>query len=145
MSYLETLRAEHRSCDAALVLIEQAAHGGGWDVAGAAQQVFVDQTEAHFRYEEEQLFPALAHAFPAAAAGPIPVMQSEHLQMRELFDDLALAVRKQDAALLADTVQTLLFLMQQHNAKEENVLYPMADRSLPPRAAATPAPSSKTA
>ena len=135
MSYLETLRAEHRSCDSALILIEQAVRGGDWDVAGAAQHVFVDQTEQHFRYEEEHLFPELAQAFPAAAAGPIPVMLSEHRQMRELFDDLGLAVRKRDAALLADTMQTLLFLMQQHNAKEENVLYPMADRELPPHAA----------
>jgi iron-sulfur cluster repair protein YtfE (RIC family) len=141
MSYLETLRAEHRACDLALTRIELAAHGGDWDAADAARQDFAEQTEAHFRYEEEHLFPALAQAFPAAAAGPIPVMQSEHRQMRELFADLVLAVRDRDAALLADTTQTLLFLMQQHNAKEENVLYPMADRGLPPRAA--PAPSSK--
>ncbi|MEJ2117625.1 MAG: hemerythrin domain-containing protein, partial [Alphaproteobacteria bacterium] len=59
----------------------------------------------HFRYEEEHLFPELAQAFPAAAAGPIPVMLSEHSQMRELFDDLGLAVRKRDAALLADTMK----------------------------------------
>lgn len=32
--------------------------------------------------------------------------------------------------LLADAAETLLFLMQQHNSKEETVLYPMADRML---------------
>jgi len=40
------------------------------------------------------------------------------------------AVETHDARLLADAAETLLFLMQQHNSKEETVLYPMADRML---------------
>jgi hemerythrin-like domain-containing protein len=135
MSYLETLSAQHRSCDLALTRIERAAHAGDWEAAGEAQRDFVDRTEAHLSYEENTLFPALERAFPPAAAGPIPVMRSEHQQMRELFEDLALAARDHDASLLADTVQTLLFVMQQHNAKEENMLYPIADRKLPAHAA----------
>jgi hemerythrin-like domain-containing protein len=50
--------------------------------------------------------------------------------MREFFDDLRRAVETHDPRLLADAAETLLFLMQQHNSREESVLYPMADRML---------------
>jgi hypothetical protein len=37
----------------------------------------------------------------------------------------------QDAPAVGDVVDTLLLVLQQHNAKEEAVLYPLADRELP--------------
>ena len=131
MSYRETLAAEHRACDAEFAKVEQAAHAGDWSAAGLAARSFVDQTEHHLRYEEEVLFPALERATPMAT-GPTSMMRFEHAQMRELFTQLLDAVAGQDAAALADSVETLLLLMQQHNAKEENVLYPIADSTLPP-------------
>lgn len=131
MLFQRALTAQHRACDAVFARIEQAAHRADWDAAAAAAAEFVAATEAHFDYEEKTLFPALEAASPAAA-GPTAVMRSEHAQMRELFGDLKAAGTARDAAVLADTVETLLFLMQQHNAKEENVLYPIADRMLPP-------------
>lgn len=42
------------------------------------------------------------------------------------------------SAAPTDTVETLLLLTPQHNAKEENVLYPIEDRSLPDRLATPP-------
>ena len=57
-------------------------------------------------------------------------MRSEHAQMRELFDELRDAIGRHDASALADAADTLLLVMQQHNVKEENVLYPMADRTV---------------
>lgn len=129
MSYQQTLTEQHRACDAQFAKIEQAAHRGDWAAATAAAQAFVDDTEAHFAYEEQTLFPALEAAMPMAA-GPTSVMRSEHAQMREMFEGLREAVAQQDAAALADSVETLLLVVQQHNAKEENVLYPMADRTL---------------
>lgn len=132
LSYLETLSAQHRECDQAFARIEQHAIRGHWSEAVAAMHEFVDGMSAHFAYEENELFPALEKAHPLIAAGPIPVMLAEHQQMRELFDELALALRNHDQEHLADSVQTLLFLMRQHNTKEENVLYPIADQELPP-------------
>lgn len=129
MAFQETLTAQHRACDAAFVKIEQAAARGDWQGATSALRAFVDETEAHFGFEEGTLFPALEAAAPGAR-GPTTVMRSEHAQMREMFAGLgeALAARDQDA--LTETADILLLVMQQHNAKEENVLYPIADRSL---------------
>ena len=129
MSYQKTLAEQHRACDAEFAKIEQAAYRGDWEGAVHAAQTFIDDTEAHFDFEEQSLFPALEASMPSAA-GPTSVMRSEHAQMRELFAGLLDATAKRDESALADAVETLLLLMQQHNMKEENVLYPIADRSL---------------
>lgn len=129
MSFQQTLTAQHRDCDAEFASIEQAAHRRDWATAMSAVETFIDDTAAHFRFEEHTLFPALEAAVPMAA-GPASVMRREHAHMRELFAELHEAVAARDAAALADAVETLLLLMQQHNAKEENVLYPIADQSL---------------
>jgi hemerythrin-like domain-containing protein len=130
MPYLENLTKEHRECDQAFTLIERKAMQDDWDGASIALHEFVDSMNNHFSYEENELFPVLEEVNPMAAAGPIPVMLGEHMQMRELFADLGEAVAGKNLELLADAVQTLLFVMQQHNAKEENVLYPLADQAL---------------
>ena len=129
MSYQETLTAQHRSCDADFAGIERAVHRKDWAAAAQGAESFLAQTETHFRLEEEILFPALEAASPMASA-PVSVMRMEHAQMRELFGELRTAIGKRDSTLFNDVVETLLLLMQQHNMKEENVLYPMADQSL---------------
>lgn len=129
MSFQETLAAQHRACDAEFAKIEQAAHRRDWVAAANAAQAFIDDTELHFDYEEQTLFPAIEMATPMAT-GPTSVMRSEHAQMRELFDELQDAIGRHDASALADAADTLLLVMQQHNVKEENVLYPMADRTV---------------
>lgn len=108
---------------------EQAVHDRDWRTASVAARHFVERAEAHLDYEEQTLFPALAAVNPTAA-GPISVMRFEHVQMRELFNELIAATRQADIAALSDCIETLSLLMRQHNAKEENVLYPIADRCL---------------
>ena len=51
-------------------------------------------------------------------------------QMRELLARMGQAVAAQDAGDFAGQAETLLVLMQQHNMKEEEVLYPMMDEML---------------
>lgn len=141
MPFKQFLTSQHRACDELLTTTEQAAHRGDWAAAVKAAQTFIEATEAHLHYEEDILFPALQAAAPMTA-GPVAVMRSEHTQMRELFAELRDAVGGQDATLLADVVDTLLLIMQQHNAKEENVLYPIADRTLKDDPSSSPAHSS---
>ena len=129
MPFQEMLMAQHRTSDAAFARIEQIAVRKEWSSAATAIQAFPDQTESPFKYEEHVLFPALAAATPCAA-GQTSVMRKAHSQIREFFNDLRYAVETHNARLLADATETLLFLMQQHNPKEETVLCPMADRLL---------------
>lgn len=55
------------------------------------------------------------------------MMRMEHDQMRGLLDTLDAALRTKDAGRCLDLSDTLMVLVQQHNMKEEQVLYPMRD------------------
>jgi len=79
--------------------------------------------------EETVLFPAF-EAATGMTMGPTRMMRLEHAQMRELFGQMNAALTNRAARDFAGSAETLLVLMQQHNMKEENILYPMCDRSL---------------
>ena len=57
-------------------------------------------------------------------------MRGEHAQARRLLEDLSAAVAIGSRSETLGLVETLLMLLQQHNAKEEGILYPMADAVL---------------
>lgn len=132
MSFHETLSHQHRNCDIALAGVEQEAIDGRWSDAERAFNNFLALTEDHFTYEEQVLFPALQQANPMTAQ-PVSVMQSDHTQIRELAADLQIALQERRRDLLQGASETLVFLLQQHNAKEESVLYPIADQLLDPQ------------
>jgi hemerythrin-like domain-containing protein len=80
--------------------------------------------------EEALLFPAVEAATGMVDAGPTFVMRMEHEQMRGVLDQMAAAVASGDQQELLDQGDTLHILIQQHNVKEEGMLYPMAERAL---------------
>jgi hemerythrin-like domain-containing protein len=128
-----SLTAEHRRCDRLLSVVERAAEAAEWERVPAEVRALAEATEAHFRLEEEGLFPALEAAAPAAG-GPTSVMRMEHQQIRQMLDDLRAAAAARDKAECLGLLETLHLLVQQHNAKEEAILYPLADRTLGERA-----------
>lgn len=131
----DSFTADHHRCDLLLAEAERQLAGGDWTASGEAVASLVDAMEHHFTLEEGALFPELARVFKVAE-NPIEVMVGEHAQMRALFADLARAVADRDRANGQGILETLHFLVQQHNYKEEGVLYPMADGALPERGAA---------
>jgi hemerythrin-like domain-containing protein len=80
--------------------------------------------------EEEVLFPAFEAATGMTDSGPTFVMRMEHDQMRGLLDQMGAALERGDQNALLDQGDTLLMLIQQHNQKEEGMLYPMSERAL---------------
>lgn len=123
------LTDDHRRCDRLLAACEAAITASTWQAADEAAIAFRDALLHHFALEEEVLFPDLEQANPAAA-GPTGVMRMEHRQIRQLLDELAAAVRVRDGESCLGNLETLHMLGQQHNTKEEGILYPLADRSL---------------
>ena len=121
--------AEHRSCDEVFATAEEAAQTG--DLAGcqARFQQFHAAMERHFRQEEEELFPAFEQA-SGNAMGPTRVMRLEHQQIRETLTEMDSTLAGGDLEEFLGQAETLLILMQQHNIKEEQILYPMCDRFL---------------
>lgn len=127
-TFTQYLGGDHQRCDALFALAEQAVHARA-DDASAAHGRFVEAMEHHFGLEEDLLFPAFESA-TGTRMGPTTVMRHEHEQMRQLFEQMSgdLTDGRYDDYLGA--AESLLILMQQHNAKEEQMLYPMCDDAL---------------
>ncbi len=125
----EPLRHHHKHCDELFAAAEAAAVDCDWTSAERLVPGFLDEMESHFRTEEEILFPAF-EAATGMTMGPTRMMRVEHAQMRELFNQMRGALESRDGRGFAGVAETLLVLMQQHNMKEENILYPMCDRGL---------------
>ena len=75
------------------------------------------------------LFPAF-EAATGMSGGPTQIMRMEHAQMRDLLAQMDAALQQKNRDAFAGIADTLLIMMQQHNMKEENILYPMCDNSL---------------
>lgn len=97
-------------------------------------RVFVDQ--CHHGKEEELLFPALETIGVSHKGGPIEVMLYEHQQGREYVRTMADATdqfKKGDWAAADEFVKTAreyITLLNQHIYKENNVLFPLAEKHL---------------
>lgn len=122
---------DHRRCDTLYAEAENAANEG--DIAAMSRicRHFLVAMTHHFRMEEEVLFPAFENR-TGMRQGPTMVMRSEHEQMRGLMQQMHQAAETGDAELLLKAGGTLLFVMQQHNVKEEQMLYPMSEAHLRP-------------
>jgi iron-sulfur cluster repair protein YtfE (RIC family) len=123
------LPLHHKHCDDLFAAAEAAAHKGHWVDCKVAFQRFRHEMNAHFATEEDVLFPAFERA-SGMTGGPTQMMRFEHAQMRDLLAALATSVVAADANGFCGTAETLLIMMQQHNMKEESILYPMCDRVL---------------
>jgi hemerythrin-like domain-containing protein len=120
---------DHRHCDDLFAEAEQAMAKNNLEAARAAFGHFRSSVLAHFDCEEKTLFPTF-EAKTGMSMGPTQVMRLEHIQMRALLDDAAAALAAGNADDYLGQADTLLIMMQQHNMKEENILYPMCDQHL---------------
>lgn len=126
---VEFLSTDHRACDDLFSSAENAVALKDWASARSLFERFESAMAHHFAMEEEVLFPAF-EARTGMSMGPTQVMRSEHEQMRGLIRDMAQAVAGSAQDGYLGLSETLNMLMQQHNLKEENMLYPMSDQVL---------------
>lgn len=123
------MAGDHRYCDEVFVDADRAVATQDWERATAAFSQFQNLVLQHFAAEEALLFPAFEEK-TGMRMGPTQVMRGEHVQMRQLMDAARQALLVKDAHDYSGYAETLLIMMQQHNMKEENVLYPMCDQHL---------------
>ena len=131
-SVRDYLGDDHIRCDDLFAQAEQHAAEGEWSKARDSHDEFIRAMEHHFTMEESVLFPAFEEA-SGSEMGPAAVMRHEHGQMRQLFAAMEDALQRKSSDDYLGNSETLLILMRQHNAKEEQILYPMSDRMLAPR------------
>lgn len=126
-SILDYMIGHHRQIDQIFAGAEEAVGQADWGRAGEGLAAFLRQMERHFDMEETVLFPKFEDR-TGMIGGPTQVMRSEHDQMRGLFDELRAAMAARDSEQFLGVSETLLILTQQHNMKEEGILYRMMDQ-----------------
>ncbi|MCB1917626.1 MAG: hemerythrin domain-containing protein [Rhodocyclaceae bacterium] len=120
------METHHEHCDHLFADAEHAASARDWNACRVQLTRFAEAMEVHFRAEEDLLFPAFERD-TNAIGGPTEVMRTEHEQIRELIASLDAAVAAASGDDFFGASDTLAILMEQHNRKEEGILYPMCD------------------
>ncbi|WML49443.1 hemerythrin domain-containing protein [Neobacillus sp. PS3-34] len=96
---------------------------------------FMAELGPHSEREEGVLFPMMG-TYIGTTSGPIAVMEYEHDQAKKLigtFIEQTSAkdeISEQKIKELAGFIKNAYFILTEHFSKEENVLFPMAERML---------------
>jgi len=124
----EFMTLDHQRCDEIFAQMEESVANQA-DEAVVKFEEFQDALTNHFKMEEMVLFPEFEQK-TGMTQGPTQVMVMEHEQMRELLSKMHKAIEENDKDNFFGLSETLMILMQQHNMKEEQMLYTMAQQHL---------------
>ncbi len=128
-SITATFTDNHRHCDHLFADAEALLSRHQREQASTRFTEFQQALLHHFTLEEQQLFPQLEQQI-GSSNGPTSVMRSEHEQLRRLVAELLQSLEADNEQRALGLCETLMMLLQQHNMKEERMLYPMADQLL---------------
>jgi len=139
------LRTEHRAIERMLAVLDAAAQRleQGERVRPEVFRQAVDfvrnfADRCHHGKEEQNLFPRMEARGVPREGGPIGVMLFEHEQGRSYMRAIAAAIDDYEAdgllgaGIIAENARGYVDLLRGHIAKEDGVLFPMADRVLTP-------------
>ncbi|MGB9773472.1 MAG: hemerythrin domain-containing protein [Bacteroidota bacterium] len=145
MKPTDQLKQEHKAVKLMLEILEKMCHKleSGEEKINLSHldqtiefiKVFVDK--CHHAKEEELLFPAMEAAGIPREGGPIGMMLMEHDIGRNYVKNLSEAVDKYKAgdnrasAGIVENARKYAELLAQHIVKEDSILYPMAEATLP--------------
>ncbi len=129
MNASEFLSNDHQHCDQLWATVEDSSEATKSQFHSAFDD-FSAAMQRHFEFEEQHLFPLLDGVLGPSGLGPLAVMRSEHEQMRGVLRRMAAASHSDERQGLLEQGDTLLMLIQQHNLKEEAIVYPAADARL---------------
>jgi hemerythrin-like domain-containing protein len=129
MTIKDFMTHHHRGCDQLLALAEDAMDKKDFEEAQNKYKDFKEETLKHFNMEEEYLFP-LFEEKSGMTNGPTQVMRMEHTQAKMLFLKLDEAMEQKMSDRFFSLSESLMILLQQHNAKEEQMLYTMIQAHL---------------
>ncbi|RLA76961.1 MAG: hemerythrin domain-containing protein [Epsilonproteobacteria bacterium] len=122
------LSADHTKCDELFAHMEDVASKSLSDAKEACLE-FQQETERHFQMEERVMFLEF-ETKTGMTQGPTAMMRQEHTQMRGLMSKMCDAIDADNIDKFFGLSETLMILLQQHNMKEEQMLYPMAQQHL---------------
>ncbi|MDH3974426.1 MAG: hemerythrin domain-containing protein [Deltaproteobacteria bacterium] len=121
---------DHKRCDELYADAEAAWNDGDEAKAMELLRAFDLGMKRHLGEEENVLFPLFTEA-TGMVGGPVQVMTMEHEQMRGVLSQMQEALDANDLETAIANGDTMVILMQQHNVKEEGILYPMIEQHAP--------------
>jgi len=124
----EYLSTDHSRCDELFAVMEDEATKSLSQAKEACIE-FQKETEHHFQMEERVMFLEF-ETKTGMTQGPTAMMRQEHMQMRTLMTQMCEAIDADNKDKFFGLSETLMILLQQHNMKEEQMLYPMAGQHL---------------
>ncbi len=126
---LEFMRDDHRLCDEVYSAAENALSANDREKASALFDQFYQMTNHHFDMEERELFITFEKR-TGMMGGPTQMMRYEHQQLRSLLESMKSALNENRVNDFFGIGESMMIMLQQHNMKEEQMLYPMIDRAL---------------
>lgn len=133
------LREQMKQCRASAQAVLEEGDRSGWeqrlDDLTERVNAFLAELDPHSLREEDGLFPMVA-AYIGRETGPIAVMEYEHHTAKSHLDQFLRLTEKEKqptpeaATTGARHVLAAIDMLEQHFAKEEHVLFPLAERLL---------------
>ncbi len=120
----QALEIEHREIDGGIEQFVAALDAGGTPPDPAPLTAALSGLRRHIYLEEEFLFPPLK---AAGLMGPIFVMLREHGMLWRQMDTVESLLPSADTAAVRQACLELLSLLDDHNSKEEPIIYTQAD------------------
>ncbi len=125
----EFMIQDHRDCDDTFAAMEQKANSEGLAAADELYKKMAGEMEHHFQMEERVLFPAFEEK-TGMTQGPTQMMRMEHTQMRSLIKEIGEALEDDNKERFFGLSETMMIMLQQHNMKEEQMLYAMIQQHM---------------
>ncbi|NLO18049.1 MAG: hemerythrin domain-containing protein [Arcobacter butzleri] len=129
MTINQYMTSEHRRCDDIFAELESAIDSGNSEASKLIFENFQNDMLKHFRQEENVMFSEF-NSFSGGGCNPTHIMVAEHDQMRVTMDQIKDAINSGDKNRALGLCENLLFIMQQHNMKEEQIMYNLANDAL---------------
>lgn len=125
----EIMTNDHRECDSGFENIEFFISNNKKSEALILFNNWVKKNLIHFDIEENIIFPKLSEKL-GMDIPPVKMMLLEHAQIKNLIKEMDISLRTDDIETFLGLADSCFMLIQQHNMKEEQILYTLIDNSL---------------
>ncbi len=123
------LSKDHKLCDEVFAFMQEAVDQDHWQEADKKFLELHNCLEHHFKIEESILFPLFEEKI-GISKSDISIMKIEHSQIMNMMKEIKEDINKQDIDHFFEISESLSMVIQQHNIKEEQMLFPMTDEHL---------------
>ncbi len=124
----EYMTIDHRECDKVFSILEEMISKEKDDVKFEKFREFEKMMLDHFKMEEEVLFLKIEES--VGKIPPVFVMLEEHKMIKKLLSDIKNTIEAGNLKSFHGLAETLMLYIQQHNMKEEQILYQLAENVL---------------